>query len=140
MVVIIDYGMGNLNSILNMFKKIRVQAIISLDLAVIGDAEKLVLPGVGAFGSGMRKLREIGVIPTLEEKVLRHKTPILGICLGMQLFTKTSEEGGVPGLGWIDAKTEKFEWENENEKFCGVQGHLRVRYLVLYKSTMVAGA
>ncbi len=108
MIVIIDYRMGNLGSILNMLKKVGAAAVISADPSVIGEATKLILPGVGAFDNGMKSLQEQGLVPALEEAVMRRKVPILGICLGMQLMTKDSEEGKLPGLGWIDAKTVRF--------------------------------
>jgi len=114
MIVIINYKMGNLGSIFNMLKKVGAKAIISSDFQNIESAEKLVLPGVGAFDSGMKNLKDMGLIPILEEAVLNKKKPILGICLGMQLFSKTSEEGILSGLGWIDAKTEKFKFEGVN--------------------------
>jgi glutamine amidotransferase len=109
MIVIIDYGIGNLASVLNMFKKIGVPDVkVSRDKEVIQQADKLLLPGVGAFDAGMNNLEQTGLIPVLNEKVLEQKTPILGICLGMQLLTKRSEEGVKPGLGWVDAETIKF--------------------------------
>ncbi len=109
MTVIIDYGIGNLESVLNMFKKIGVKdVVISKDKDVLMKAEKLLLPGVGSFDAGMRNLDESGLIPILNQKVLIEKTPVLGICLGMQLLTHKSEEGIKAGLGWIDAETIKF--------------------------------
>lgn len=109
MIVIIDYGIGNLASVLNMFKKIGVKdVVVSGDKELISKADKLLLPGVGAFDAGMTNLENSGLIPVLNKKVLEEKTPILGICLGMQLLTKRSEEGVKPGLGWIDAETIKF--------------------------------
>lgn len=117
MIVIIDYGLGNLGSIKNMFKKIGHEAIISSDLEEIKKATKLILPGVGSFDQGMKNLTEGGFIPVLNQKVLVEKTPILGICLGMQLFTKGSEEGVLPGLGWVDANTIKFNVEGQKRKF-----------------------
>jgi glutamine amidotransferase len=109
MIVIIDYGIGNLASVLNMFKKIGIKdVIISKDKGVIKNATKLLLPGVGAFDAGMNNLNASGLVPVLNDKVITQKTPILGICLGMQLLTKKSEEGKETGLGWIDAETIKF--------------------------------
>jgi len=109
MIVIVDYGIGNLASVLNMFKKIGATNVcISKDYALIEKATKLILPGVGAFDAGMDNLEKSGLIPLLNKKVIEDKIPLLGICLGMQLLTKKSEEGVKPGLGWIDAETLKF--------------------------------
>lgn len=114
MIVIIDYGMGNLGSVLNMVRKIGADAIISSKISDIEKADKLILPGIGSFDNGMKNLDKLGFIPILNKKVLEDKTPILGICLGIQLFTKKSEEGKLPGLGWIDAETIKFKFEKKN--------------------------
>jgi glutamine amidotransferase len=100
--------MGNLGSIANMIKKVGHKCIITSDLEEIKKASKLILPGVGSFDNGMRNLAELGMIEVLNQKVLVEKTPILGICLGMQLMTKSSEEGTSAGLGWLDAQTKKF--------------------------------
>jgi len=114
MIVIIDYAMGNLGSVVNMFKKIGEQAIISSDIETIRQADKLILPGVGAFDSGMKKLQERGLISVLNSKVLEDGTPVLGLCLGMQLLTRCSEEGQLPGLGWLDAETIRFKPDATN--------------------------
>ncbi len=108
-IVVIDYGMGNLRSVKNRFKHMDVDATISSDLSEIAKADKLILPGVGHFEAGMKQLKDRGLLELLEEKVIQGNTPILGICLGMQLFTNFSEEGNVEGLGWIDAQTKKFD-------------------------------
>jgi len=110
-IVVIDYGMGNLGSIANMFKKVGFKAAVTSDLAVIAQATKLVLPGVGAFDNGMIKLNELGLIPVLSAKVFEDKIPVMGLCLGMQLFTQRSEEGKLPGLGWLDAETIRFKFD-----------------------------
>ena len=112
MITIIDYGMGNLGSIQNMFeKKIKVKCEITSDLERIRAAEKLLLPGVGAFDTAVGRLSQGGLREALDFKVLEKKTPILGICLGMQLLTNGSDEGKLPGLGWIDAYTHRFSFE-----------------------------
>ena len=113
MIVIIDYKMGNLGSILNMLKKIGAPAMASSLPEDILQADKLILPGVGAFDNGMTNLKESGLLSVLNEKVLAKKTPILGICLGMQLLTRRSAEGGLEGLGWIEADTVRFRFGKE---------------------------
>ena len=114
MITIIDYGMGNLGSVQNMFNRIGVKSQISKDPCVIDNAEKLLLPGVGAFDAAMQKISDSGLKQVLDKKVLVDKIPVLGICLGMQLLTNRSEEGSMPGLGWIDAVTIKFNFENSS--------------------------
>ena len=108
MIVIIDYGMGNLHSIHKKFNKMDVECIISSKKEDIEKADKLILPGVGHFKAGMNHLKDLGVINLLTEKVLYGKTPILGICLGVQLFCNYSEEGDWKGLSWIDSEVIRF--------------------------------
>lgn len=110
MTTIIDYGTGNIGSIANMLKKIGEPSCITADKAEIAKAERLVLCGVGSFDDGINKLEELGIIDVLNKKVLEDKTPILGICLGMQLFTKGSEEGMKAGLSWVDGFTRRFNF------------------------------
>jgi glutamine amidotransferase len=112
MIVIVDYDMGNVGSVFNMFKKIGIQSKVSSNLIDIDNASKLVLPGVGAFDSGMQNLSQKNLISILNKKVLIDKIPILGICLGMQLMTSKSEEGSAPGLGWFDAQTVQFKFDS----------------------------
>jgi glutamine amidotransferase len=109
MITIVNYGMGNMGSMRNMFKRIGVNAVVESDPAVIGRAEKLVLPGVGAFDTAMYCINTMpGLREVLDHKALVEHTPILGVCLGMQLLTASSEEGTVPGLGWISGVTMRF--------------------------------
>lgn len=110
MITIIDFRTGNLGSIQNMFKKIRIESRVTSDVEDINKATKIILPGVGAFCQGMNNLRKMGLTDILDKKVLVEKTPVLGICLGMQLMTKKSEEGNCDGLGWIDAETVRFNF------------------------------
>ena len=114
MIAILDYGIGNLKSIHNMFKKIGLESIITSNVDDIKNADKYLLPGVGSFDYGMTNLKNSSFFTTLEEEVLKNKKPILGICLGMQLLTNSSEEGKKKGLGWIDANTVKFDLEDKS--------------------------
>ena len=110
MIGIIDYGLGNLTSVAGAVAKIGVEPSISSDIKVLAHCEKLILPGVGAFGDGMKNLRDRGLIGPLTEVVTKTGKPILGICLGFQLLAKRSEEfGDHEGLGWIDAEVTAIE-------------------------------
>lgn len=106
--VIVDYGMGNLRSVYNKFKRMDVDCIISSGIEDIIKSDKIVLPGVGHFNHGMQNLKQLDLIDILNKKVIKEKTPILGICLGTQLFAKYSAEGNCEGLGWIDAEVVRF--------------------------------
>jgi len=115
MIVIINYGMGNVGSIMNMVKKFTKDVIISSEPEKIKEAEKLILPGVGSFDTGMKNLQQLNIIDLLNKRVMEEKVPVLGICLGMQLLTKRSEEGSLNGLQWIEGETIKFRFgENIN--------------------------
>ncbi len=114
MITIIDYEMGNVGSIANMFKYIGVESTIESDPDKIKKASKILLPGVGSFDMAMKKIKEKGLDEVLNEKALKEQIPILGICLGMQLLTHGSEEGELNGLGWIPAKTIRFKNRIDN--------------------------
>ena len=111
MIVIVDYKMGNLGSIKNMLKKIGFQSEITSVLETISSASRLILPGVGAFDNAMKQLSRLDMLDILNQKVLKEKVPILGICLGMQLLTESSEEGKLKGLGWIAGRVIRFREE-----------------------------
>jgi glutamine amidotransferase len=114
MITIVNYGLGNLGSISNMLKKIGVKSIISSDPDTVRKAEKIILPGVGHFDRAIERIDQGGLKGVLNEKALKDKIPILGICLGMQLMTQNSEEGQLCGLGWIPAKTVRFNFPKES--------------------------
>lgn len=108
MITIVDYGMGNVGSVFNMLRKLRAKVQISNDKSEIANSDKLILPGVGHFDRGMDNLNASDLSSILSEQVLINKKPILGICLGMQMMTRGSEEGLQQGLGWVAADTVKF--------------------------------
>jgi glutamine amidotransferase len=107
--------MGNFAAIKNMLRKLGFDAVVTSDPKILSKANKIILPGVGSFDYGIENLTKLGLIDVLKKKVLIDNTPILGVCLGMQLLTKSSEEGVTKGLGFIDAATIKFKFNNENE-------------------------
>ncbi|MBT7296934.1 imidazole glycerol phosphate synthase subunit HisH [Candidatus Woesearchaeota archaeon] len=116
MIGIIDYGMGNIGSIENMLKRINTNSIITSNIDTLNKCNKLILPGVGAFDQGMKSLNDMGLISYLNNFAIKQNKPILGICLGMQLFANSSEEGSLPGLGWIKGKAKKFVFSDYDIK------------------------
>lgn len=116
MIAVIEYGMGNQGSIVNALRRIGVPSIVTSTREEIQTATGLVLPGVGSFGKGMANLERAGLVSALEERVLDEGVPILGICLGMQIFGERSEEGGVEGLGWLPAETIRFRLETSGSR------------------------
>lgn len=116
MIIIVDYGLGNLSSIKNMLRRLGHKAEISGDPATILAADKLILPGVGAYDHGMRNIAERGLRDALDRKALTERVPVLGICLGMQLLFEGSEEGTEPGLGWIPGRATLFRFPEGAER------------------------
>lgn len=108
MIGIINYGSGNIQAILNIYKRLNIHAFVANTSEDIIKAEKLILPGVGAFDETMDKLVSSGLIDVLNDQVLQEKIPVLGICVGMQVMARKSEEGEREGLGWFDADVKKL--------------------------------
>lgn len=109
MIAIIDYGLGNIRAFYTVFEHLKVKVKIASTPADLNDATKLILPGVGAFDYAMQKLNESRMRELVEEKVLINKLPVLGICVGMQMLAHSSDEGELPGLGWVDGRVRKFD-------------------------------
>lgn len=109
MITIVNYGMGNLGSVENMLKHLGIPGEISGELSQVKKASKIILPGVGAFDSAMERINSSGLRDVLDHKATVEQIPILGICLGMQLITRSSQEGAIPGLGWVEAETKRFQ-------------------------------
>lgn len=107
-VVVVNAGIGNLGAIPNMLKRLGATAQISADPGEIAGADRIILPGVGAFDAAMQSLADLGLIEVLNRKALDERVPILGVCLGMELLGSGSEEGRLPGLGWISGRAVRF--------------------------------
>lgn len=108
MIALIDYGVGNVQAFLNMFKRLGVDARRATTPAELSEASHLILPGVGAFDHAMTLLQQSGLRPQLEELVLDRKMPVLGICVGMQMLASGSDEGQLPGLNWVPGRVKAF--------------------------------
>jgi glutamine amidotransferase len=115
MIVIVDYDMGNIGSVYNMLKKIGRKSEITRDLDKIRQADHIILPGVGAFDSGMEQLEKFGLIELIRHRAMVDKTPILGICLGAQLMLEKSEEGQKAGLGLVKGEVKRFQLSAESK-------------------------
>lgn len=116
-VAIVDYGMGNLDSVARAVEECGGRPVVTADPADLASATSIILPGVGAFSEGMRNIRRLGFDVALEEEVRANGIPFLGLCLGMHLIaTRGSEGGDTPGLGWIDAEIVRLEPHEEGER------------------------
>ena len=138
MIVIVDYGMGNLNSIKRKLSQIGVDVIVSFNSIDIIKADKLILPGVGHFKKAVENLKRLNLWDILNEMVLIKKKPVLGICLGMQLMAKHSEEGDANGLGWFDADVIKFKVKDQlryKVPHIGWNNTIVEKYSPLFKDT-----
>lgn len=112
MIKVLDYGMGNTASMLNMVRKAGGKAELCSAPTALEGASAIILPGVGAFDNGMSKLDSSGLLDDLHRKVLEEKVPFLGVCLGMQLLFDKSEEGQLPGLGWVRGSVNRFDFSS----------------------------
>lgn len=108
MISIVDYGLGNIRAFSNMFKRLSIGARVVTSADDLRGATKLILPGVGAFDHAMALLQGSGMRPALDEAVIGRKVPVLGICVGMQILADASDEGDLPGLGWIPGRVRAF--------------------------------
>ncbi len=109
MITIIDYGVGNIKAFVNIYKQLNIPAQVAQNADDLSGAEKLILPGVGAFDHAMIKLTNSGMLETVNRMVKHEKVPVLGICVGMQMLASRSDEGELSGLGWIEGEVKKFD-------------------------------
>ena len=116
MITIIDYGLGNIRAFANVYERLNIPFSVAKTAGDLKVATKFILPGVGAFDYAMSKLNNSGLRETLDKLVLDHRLPVLGICVGMQILAQSSDEGILPGLGWIDGTVKKFDVATLNSK------------------------
>lgn len=109
MIAIINYGSGNIAAIANIYKQLKIPFVVTQDLNELAAAERYILPGVGAFEATMNYLNASGMVATLSEQVLINNKKLMGICVGMQVLAESSEEGSLPGLGWIPGRVRKID-------------------------------
>jgi imidazole glycerol-phosphate synthase subunit HisH len=108
-IAIVDYGIGNLSSVLNMIRHVGGEAVVTCDASTIVAASGLIIPGVGSFDACLKALRNSKLLPVIEQRVFEVKTPVLGICVGMQMMARSSDEGQERGLGWFQAHVRRFD-------------------------------
>lgn len=151
MITIVDYGLGNIQAIANIYRRLDIPVTTAASPEELARAERIVLPGVGAFDWAMSRLQASGMRETLDRLVLEDRRPVIGICVGMQMLARRSDEGQSPGLGWIDADVRLFDdarftgpthlphmgWNDVEPKsddplFAGMQGDARFYFLHSY--------
>lgn len=117
MIVLVDYGLGNIQAFHKIYKQLNYDVVLADTSEKLLQANKIILPGVGAFDWAMKRLNESGMRDTLDEMVLENNVSVLGVCVGMQMMANGSEEGNSPGLGWIDADVTKLNSPQTNCDF-----------------------
>lgn len=116
MITIIGYGLGNIRAFINVYERLKIPTKVAHRADDLKNSEKIILPGVGAFDYAMSQLNASGMRDELEKQVLINKVPVIGICVGMQILAKSSDEGVLPGLGWVDGEIKIFDTSKINYK------------------------
>lgn len=116
MIAIVDYGLGNVNAFANIYNRLNISCVIASEPDELRKADRIILPGVGAFDWAIARLSKTGIREELEDMVLHKGRPVLGICVGMQMMAKRSDEGVLQGLGWIDGEVKKFDLSSFAQK------------------------
>ena len=116
MIAIVDYGLGNVRAFANIYKRLNISATLASTVESLAQADRIILPGVGSFDWAMQCLECAGLRKVLDQQVLGRKVPVLGVCVGMQMMARTSEEGSEAGLGWIDAEVRRFVFAPDNHR------------------------
>ena len=114
MITIVDYGLGNIRAFLNMYKRLNIEAKTAATAPELAGASKVILPGVGSFDDAMQRLAQSGMRETLDDLALRERVPILGVCVGMQMLGRGSDEGRLAGLGWINGEVKALQSRGAN--------------------------
>lgn len=109
MICVVDYGVGNVRAFMNIYNRLGIPVRAATSPEELSQADRIILPGVGAFDWALRRLNESGMRTMLEQLVLEKRLPVLGVCVGMQMMAKRSEEGELPGFGWFDAEVRRFD-------------------------------
>lgn len=116
MITVVDYGLGNIQAFANIYKRLNIPVLVARTAEVLAGAEKVILPGVGAFDWAMQRLNDSGIRDCLDDLVLIQRKPVLGVCVGMQMMARRSDEGTLPGLGWLDAEVKRFDESRFRQK------------------------
>ena len=116
MISIVDYGVGNIQAIANIYKRLNIPVRRARTPEELAEAEKIILPGVGSFDWAMTRLNKSGMREVLDDLVLSKGRPVLGICVGMQMIAKGSDEGSLEGMGWMDAEVKRFHWATPSQR------------------------
>lgn len=109
MIAIVDYGLGNIRALVNVYRRLNIDVKTAANADEMRGASKVILPGVGSFDHAMEQLEQSGMRETLDDLVLGQHVPVLGVCVGMQILARTSDEGTLPGLGWIEGRVKRLE-------------------------------